>query len=83
MIINSMGNLYGMWTPLSVFFWELSCAMQYPKTMRDLLMLFASVRSLPSLFVFLVISEPRREKNTISAHSQRPCLLLPNLMIRP
>ena len=72
----SLLSLYGMWTPLSDFFWELSCAMQYPRTIRLLLMLLASSRVLPSLRVFLVISDPayvRRRGNQYCFPSRENC----------
>ena len=53
----SLLSLYGMCTPLSDRFWELSCAIQYPNTIKLLFMLLASVNSFPSLFVFFVISD--------------------------
>ena len=60
---------YGICTFLSPDL--LKAEIQLPKTIRDLLMLLASVNALPELLVFLTISEPAK-----STKFTFPCLVI-------
>ena len=60
---------YGICTFLSPDL--LKAEIQLPKTIRDLLMLLASVNALPELLVFFTISEPAKSTKLIF-----PCLVM-------